>query len=335
VERDRYSVFAEWDGLLNNDWAMQSGVRYSQIGMDADAVSVNGPMGAMLALQSQFNQADRQQTEHLVDLALDLKRTLSSELNLILGAARKQRAPSYQERYLWGPFQSTSGLADGNNYLGNINLDPETAYQFELGLDWHRPTIGISPRVFYHHVNDYIQGTPSTNPVAIAASSMMGDSTPLAFNNVDARLYGLDTTWYLAINNQWQLDGTLSYVRGERRDTDDNLYRIAPVTNRVQLRYIQTDWQLGLAMVNVAAQHKVSAENTEQKTSGYSLFHLSGQYQLDKALTVNAGIDNLFDRRYQDHLGGYNRVRNNPDIALDERLYGVGRSAYLAINYQW
>ena len=327
AKRDRYSVFAEWDGDLDANWSMQAGSRYSHIKSNADAVSAQGLMGPMAAMMQMradaFNAQDRTQQDDLLDGAVTLTRILRPDLDLIIGAARKQRAASYQERYLWFPAESTSGLADGNTYLGSVDLDPETAYQYELGLDWHRPKYGISPRLFYHHVNDYIQGV---------ATAQAGT---LQFSNVDARLYGFDTSWYLALSNKWQLDGNISYVRGERRDSNDNLYRIAPLTNRIQLSYIQQDWQLGLGIVNVAGQNKVSTENAEQKTSGYSLFHLSGQYQLDKALTVHAGIDNLFDRRYQDHLGGYNRVRNNPDIAVDERLYGVGRSAYLAINYQW
>lgn len=326
VTRDRYSMFAEWQGDLNANWSMQAGGRYSKIHSDADRVSAAGLMGPMAAMMQMradaFNAEDRSQQDDLLDAAVTLNRVLRPDLDLIIGAARKQRAASYQERYLWFPAESTSGLADGNTYLGEIRLDPETAYQFELGLDWHRPTVGISPRLFYHHVNDYIQGV---------ATAQAGT---LQFSNVDARLYGFDTTWYLALNNQWQLDGSVSYVRGERRNSDDNLYRIAPLTNRIQLSYIQPDWQLALGMVNVAAQNRVSSENTEQKTSGYSLFHLTGQYQLDKALTVYAGIDNLFDRRYQDHLGGYNRVQNS-DIAIGDRLYGVGRSAYLAVNYNW
>lgn len=334
IERNRYSLFAEWKGQLNNVWSMQSGVRYSQVRMDAGAVSVNGPGGAMLVLQDRFNNANRQQTEHLVDIAMDFKRTLSSELDLLVGVARKQRAPSYQERYLWGPFQSTSGLADGNNYLGNIGLDAETAYQFELGLDWHRPLIAISPRIFYHHVNDYIQGTAATDPVAIMASTMMGDATPLQFNNVDAKLYGIDTAWFAALTNYWHLEGVVSYVRGERRDTSDNLYRIAPLTARSQLVFSQPNWQVGFEMVNVAAQKRVSRENDEQKTSGYSLFNLNGQLKITQQLTVDAGLNNVFDRRYDEHLGGYNRVVN-PDIAIGDRLPGIGRNAFVNLTMTW
>ena len=50
----------------------------------------------------------------------------------------KTRAPSYIERYLWIPLNVNAGLGDGNNYIGNIDLDPEWSNQFELGLDWDK-----------------------------------------------------------------------------------------------------------------------------------------------------------------------------------------------------
>ena len=45
----------------------------------------------------------------------------------------KTRAPSYQQLYLWVPLQATNGLADGHNYVGDINLDSEKAYESRPG----------------------------------------------------------------------------------------------------------------------------------------------------------------------------------------------------------
>lgn len=322
VERDRLSAFAEWDGSLNSDWDMQSGLRITRVKTDAGDVSTN--MDGMPAMLSQsFNNSDRSQSDILTDIALNFTRHLTSDLDLQLGLARKERAPSFQERYLWLPLEATSGLADGNKYVGDVNLDPETAYQLEVGVDWHQSSFALSPRVFYHRVNDYIQGV---------AGGPMG---ALQFSNVDAELYGMDTNWLWALSNQWQLDGTVSYVRGKRRDTDDNLYRIAPLTARTQLSYLQSDWRVGIEAVTVAAQNKVSSENGEEKTGGYALFNLSGQYQVNASLTLQAGVNNLFDRKFRDHLGGYNRVSGNDDIAVGERLPGLGRSVYAGLSLNW
>lgn len=337
AERDRFSVFAEWDGNLNDDWKMQSGLRLSHIKTDADDVNSSMGMAPVVSLRNNFNNADRSQSDTLADIAMTFTRTLNQSLNLELGFARKERAPSYLERYLWLPLETTSGLADGKNYIGNIDLDPETAYQFELGLDWHTPDFAISPRIFYHHINDYIQGVAANNMAASMISMMMNPmaGSPLQYDNVDAKLYGFDTNWLWSLTDNWELDGTVSYVRGKRRDTNDNLYRIAPLTARTQLSYIQPDWRVGIEAVTVASQSNISAENDEQETSGYAYFNLSGQYQVSQSLQLHAGVSNVFDRDYQNHLGGYNRVSGNDDIAVGERLPGWGRSLYVGMNLNW
>ncbi|RKZ80676.1 MAG: TonB-dependent receptor, partial [Gammaproteobacteria bacterium] len=340
IERDRYGIFGEKKFTVNK-WNLETGIRYTRVEMDADSVGTSmsmmqNMMGANARiLQNNFNNSDREQNENLFDIVLNSSYPLSSQLDLISGLARKERAPSYQERYLWIPLESTAGLADGNNYIGNIELDPETAYQAELGIDWHTPKAAFSPRMFYHHINDYIQGTPSTNTAANMLSAMMGNPNPLQFDNVDAKLYGIDANWLVALNTQWQLDGTVSYVRGKRRDTSDNLYRIAPLTARTMLSYIKTEWSVGVEAVTISAQNDVSSENNETESSGYAFFNLLGNYQATRELTLSAGVNNVFDREYQDHLGGYNRIKDNPDIAPGERLPGLGRSAYVSVNLNW
>lgn len=342
VERDRYSAFAEWNGELQPDWKLHSGVRLTRVAMDADEVSSSMadmmPMGDVATLRNRFNEAKRDQDEDLIDLSLVLTHTINSNVDVEFGLARKERAASYQERYLWLPMQSTSGLADGNNHLGNVNLDAETAYQAELGLDWHTATAGFSPRIFYHHINDYIQGVAATDTTIIDVSSMAGmggDTTPLQYDNVDAKLYGFDANWFVSLTNEWQLDGTVSYVRGKRRDTSDDLYRLAPLTARTMISYVQTNWRVGFEAETIAKQSKVSDENEEQKTSGYALFNLSGNYQPSEHVVFSAGVNNLFDRDYDNHLGGYNRISDNPDIGHKERLPGAGRSAYIGANVSW
>ena len=82
----------------------------------------------------------------------------------------------------------------------------------------------------------------------------------------------------------------------------------------------------------MARQNKVSDENNEQNTGGYALFNISGQYQVTPAVTMLAGVNNLFDRYYVNHLGGTNRAAGNPDLAMGDRVPGLGRSAYINVN---
>ena len=339
VKRDRYSLFTEWKSEVATGWNLESGLRYSLVEMDAgDTAVFSGAAAGLLALNADFNARDHNEDEILIDVFTTLTHDLSNKTSIELGLARKTRAPSYQERYLWAPLQSAGGLADGNNYVGDINLDQEVAYQLELGFDWHTNRAVISPRIFYHHINNYIQGVAGRTTAVqnmVSTSLNPGQPVPLKFSNIDAKLYGIDANWLVAISPEWQLDGIVSYVRGERRDTSDDLYRISPLTARTMLTYIQPTWRVGIEAETVAKQNKVSDENFENKSSGYALFNVSSQYQATPDIAITAGVSNIFNRHYSEHLGGINRAAGNADIAVGNSLPSAGRNGYINVNYNF
>lgn len=81
-----------------------------------------------------------------------------------IGVARKNRAPNLIERYLWTPLSASAGQADGRTYLGDLGLDPEAAWQFNVAADWHGPRWQFKVSPFYTVVDDYIQGRPISRP---------------------------------------------------------------------------------------------------------------------------------------------------------------------------
>jgi len=299
----------------------------------------NMPSMAELAnnLQDDFNKANRDVSDTNVDLALSSQTQLTETLSLYVGLGIKNRAPSYQERYLWTPMEATGGLADGHTYIGDINLESETAYQSDVGLTWQSSDFMIAPHVFYQHIDNYIQGIPMTmedSSAKMMASMMANDENPLKFANVDAKLYGMDVNFYYNINDSFQLSGIASYVKGERRDISDNLYRIAPLNGQVTMSYHNDSLITNLSLVAVTAQDDVSLTNGEKTTSGYGLVNIDVEYFVNSDLTLRGGIDNLFDREYQNHLGGYNRVKN-VETPVMERLPSEGLSAWLEATYSF
>lgn len=337
VERDSYGVFTEWEGNFAN-WQIETGIRYTRVSMDSGDVSVSGMMGMMAlnagVLATGFNGADLDKDYHNVDLAFNAQRELNSETTLNLGLGRKNRAPSYQERYLWLPLPSAGGLADGRSYTGNLGIDKETAYEVTLGIDWVTESVWANPQVFYRYIDDYIQGVPSTNMTANMLSTMMSGNSALMFDNIDAKMYGVDLGYGYQLSDHFRLEGTLSYVRGERDDEDDNLYRVAPLNNRLAVIYQEHGMELKAESILYAKQSKVSSFNNEEKTSGYGIINLSANYQLTHQLTVSGGVENLFDHLYLDHLAGYNR-NSDSDVSVGDRLPGAGRNIYLSLAYNW
>jgi iron complex outermembrane receptor protein len=211
----------------------------------------------------------------------------------------------------------------------------------ELGLDFNGGRLVLSPRLFYREVENYIQGTP--NPVAPAnmfvnmmnINSGRNMAAPLQFNNIDATMWGFDMDWRYDISDSWSLQGLVNYVRGERDDVHDNLYRIAPLNASAALSYRSARWGAAVEAAAFDRQDKVSATNNEQESDSYALLGLSAYWQVRAGIRLATGIDNVLDENYQDHLGGVNRVSGNPDIARGERLPGNGRNLYLRLDYQF
>ena len=335
VKNQRNSAFVEWTPS-SGKFSHTLGLRLKD--NRADAAEVSSSMAMMnpniKALRDEFNDADRDVSDTTFDLALNSEYQWSNALALNYALAIKQRAPSYQERYLWMPMQATGGLADGKTYVGNINLDVETAYQINAGLSYQQDDFAIAPQFFYQKVDDYIQGTPSTDMRVKMVASMMGDDSPLTFDNIDATLYGVDMNWHYRLNEHFKLSGIVSYVKGERDDINDDLYRISPLNTRINLLYHYKNWQSNLAIHAYASQDDVSALNNEQASAGYAVVDWQVDYFVSSGLVVRLGANNLLDKQYSDHLGGVNRA-NGSDIAVGEKVSAMGRNVYLAMDYQF
>jgi len=341
VERERFSAFGEWRGSLGDDWHLVLGGRLGQVRGDAGRVTPPGLPPAQ-ALATAFNDADRDKSDTLADWALLLRRELGEAWSLRFGLSRKTRAPSYIERYAWLPIESTAGLADGNNHVGNLDLDPEVAHEVEIGLDWERDGAYFSPRVFYRDVDDYIQGTPASDGPAVMVSTVNGDSTPLRYGNVGAEFHGADAGFGYRFDANWRIDGSVSYVRAERTDVDDDIFRVAPLNGSLALTFSRERWRFRAETLWAADQDKVSEENGEPESEGYAVLNLLAEVDVNENLRVAAGIDNVFDTFYRDHLAGFNRVRDSdiggataPPATEDNRIPGTGRNFTLRMEYTW
>jgi iron complex outermembrane receptor protein len=336
-ERDNLGIFAELSGN-HNSWDYQVGYRHNRIELNSATVGAMGMMGSDMdmdmgmnnnvcstmhdcanELANAFNQADRTLNHNTNNLVIKLNRALNKETVLSFDLGVKQRAPSYRETYLWVPLSITGGLADGRNYVGNLNLKPEISREINLGLSKNKANFSIQPQIFYRQIENYIQGTPSTDSAVNSLSNLMAGSPALAYSNTNAEIYGLDTNWNLSINNQWSADGVVSYVRGKRTDVKDNLYRIAPTNVRVSVNYqaAQAPLKVSVESIIYARKKHVASYANESQTAGYGIINLSAKWTVNNALQVHSGINNLFDRYYAS------------DIAVGEVIPGMGRTLYV------
>lgn len=329
VEDIQFGVFAELEAQNLN-----LGLRLKQVYSDAGEVShfmkTNNQAQSLL---SEFNNNERETSDILFDLAINWNKPLSDSTSFSIGGGVKQKAPAYQQRYLWLPMQSTGGLADGHNYIGNINLKSETAYQLNLGYRYKGTNLQFSPNVFYQYIDNYIQATPSNNTTANELANNMMQQAPMQFSNVGARLFGTDLTSTYQINEQLQLIGIGSIVYGERTDIEDNLYRISAPNIKLNARYSLNNWLVNFEWQGFAKQNRTSDTNNERQTSGYGIANIHVTYFYQHAL-LEFGVENLLNKEYHSHLAGLYRVTNK-SLPHEEKIHGEGRNFFMKFDIEF
>ncbi|MAP95268.1 MAG: TonB-dependent receptor [Ponticaulis sp.] len=337
ISQDRFGGFAEYAGSLAF-FESEIGLRVDTHDYSAGPAIV-GPalpmMPNMLAMA--FSAADRDGRDTTVDAVARLWTPMENGLSWRLTLAHKQQMPGYIQRFGWLPINASGGLADGNIYVGDLSLEPETAWIGEVGADFAASRFYARPTLFVRQIDNYIQGVPYDDtpgvintPVEMIAN-MNGDPTPLVWGNVDARLYGFDLDAGYDLPGPLRLDGVLNFVRGERRDIDDNLYRVAPPNLSMGLTWEKESWSTTFEVRGYADQDDVSATNSEAQSDGYVIVNAYADWDINDGVRLSAGVENLFDQVYRDHLSGYNR-NGFGDVPLGERLPGPGRGAFVRLS---
>ena len=353
-ERDRLAVYGEWEAQWNPQWLTQFGLRHETVDMNTG--EVQGYNATYLADATAFNAADRDITDRNLDATALARFTPTAMQTYEFGVAQKTRSPNLYERYTW----STGGMAmrminwfgDGNGYVGNLDLEPETARTLSVTADWHdaeRAQWGLKVTPYYTKVDDYIDaercsGGSGMGAVCTAANLTAEDAfVYLQFVNQDATLYGIDVSGFMPLAKtvslgEFTLNGMLNYVRGENDETGDNLYNMMPLNTTVAVVQKLGGWTGSVEWQWVDEKDRLSWERNEQGTDSYNLFNLRGSYEW-KQVRLDIGIENVADKLYYHPLGGaylgQGKTMSGTDVAWGTTVPGMGRSLYTAVNVKF
>ncbi len=344
VERHRDSLFGEWQGDLTGSLSAELGARVTRVDMAAGQAGTGSKPGAppVKRLVGDFNSGDRDAEDTQLDWVAKLSYQASDRIAWHLEAGRKTRSPSYIERFAWLPIEATAGLADGNNHIGQVDLDPEVAHEIGAGFDWSTAVSYLRPRVFYRDVDGFITGTPFDDTPGVVdsdverVSNVNGDPTPLIYSNTGARFYGFDVDFGYQFDQHWRMTGAVSLTRAERTDIDDNIYRVPPAHGHLRLQYERPSWEAFVGTNWAATEERISETNNDAstadpETSGYAVVNAGLGWSPTPATRLRLAVNNVFDRRYEQQLGGFNRVADS-DVERGERLPGAGRHAVVRIS---
>jgi iron complex outermembrane receptor protein len=236
-QRDRLNVFAEWEARWNPQWVTQLGTRAATVEMNTGPVQGYNTSATYLADATAFNAADRQRSDHNIDLSALARYTPDQNTTYEFGYSQKTRSPNLYERFAW----STGGMAmnmvnwvgDGNGYVGNLALQPEVAHTLSATADWHdaaQTLWGMKVTPYLTYVKDYIDATRCSSTNSNCGAANHTATTGFVFLQLttqSARLYGVDVSGHavLAKNTgfgSFTATGMLSYVRGTNETTGGN-----------------------------------------------------------------------------------------------------------------
>ncbi len=208
--------------------------------------------------------------------------------------------------------------------IGDNNLVPENAYETDLSIHYHKENFTFDIAGFYNIINNYIFISPT------------GDTTSSGiyiykYKQANSALFGGEAGLHIHPKPiEWlHFETTFSSVIG-KQDNGDYLPFVPAHKLRIELRAEKENLLfLKKAFVSVyttTAFNQMNAAPDETPTSGYSLLDLSigGNIKIQNQLmSVSLSANNLFDRKYIDHLstlkevGLFNPGRN---IALSLRI---------------
>jgi len=242
---------------------------------------------------------------------------------LFAGLGRTQRYPDY-----WEAIKNES--TDSVSAFGTL---PETTTQLDVGLLSKHGAFEWNLSLFAADIADFIL----VQSAYAKPSSMMGTRSAIVTRNVAATTRGGEAglAWRFAAD--WKLDASLAYVRGTN-DTDARpLAQLPPLESRLAVAYSRPTWSAGALLRAVARQNRVAINQGNivgqdlGATPGFAAFSLHGSWKPTAHTRLSAGIDNLFDRAYAEHLSKSGAMV--PGFVQTTRVNEPGRMFWLKFDF--
>ncbi|MDQ9172369.1 TonB-dependent copper receptor [Oxalobacteraceae bacterium R-40] len=274
-------IFGELTHQFQNDDRLIAGLRadrwHAKDSRAMVAMQANPTAGATRdeTLESGFARFER-----------DLK---TMPLTLYAGLGHSERFPDY-----WEAISKESATS-----LSAFHTRPEKTDQLDIGAIYQSQKLHVSLSAFYGKVDDFI---------LTQSNVAKGMRNVVIARNIDATTWGGELGVEYALSTRWKLDGSLSYVRGTNDSDDTPLAQIPPLETRFGLNYDDGTWSFGSLLRVVAKQDRFDLNKGNivgqdlGSTPGFAVFSLNGGWKPRKEVLLSAGIDNLFDRTYAEHL---------------------------------
>jgi iron complex outermembrane receptor protein len=190
---------------------------------------------------------------------------------------------------------------DGYDYIGNPSLKTEKSVSARLSLLYFNNGLKINLSQSFNYLTDYIMGITDANipPMNFYTNGLR------VYNNVPgATLYSTDLQIMYKPAGGFSFFLLGKYTLGQLKDGTP-LPLIPPFKNLLTVRYEKGRWSFQADNETSLAQNRVNSDYGETKSPSYTLFNIKSSVHFmmkGSMLDFSAGITNIFDTYYYEHL---------------------------------
>lgn len=240
-----------------------------------------------------------------------------------IGLGYVERMPDY-----WELFSPKSGNDQANTFN---QIDTEKTFQLDLGYQHQYAGFNSWASAYVGLIQDYILTTylPTGANQALEAHS----------RNVDATIAGAEAGVGYQFSDAIQADVSAMYAWGKNTSNNTPLPQISPLEGRINLRYVQDNYNLGLLWRIVDGQSRISEREGNivgydvKKSTGFGTLSLNGTYKLAQDVDLSVGIDNVLNKTYAEHL---NKLGNaGLGFAATEQFNNIGRNYWARLSMKF
>lgn len=310
-----YGAFSEWTYAIDQHQKVVAGARVDQVKID----NLQNAKNRKDTVPSGFVRLEKSLPEH--------------GLKTYLGLGYVERTPDFWELYS----TTTDHGVGSTDMMGKTtykmvdnldNLNNERTAQLDLGLQAEHGAWSTWASVYAGLIKDFI----------LLEYNTLDKRKPLA-RNVDATIAGAEAGVGYQFNDHFQADLSTMYAWGENTSDHRALPQIAPLEGRLNLRYVDEKYSLGLLWRAVAKQNRISLNEgnvvgydmNESKT--FDTLAVNGTYKLTDAVDVSVGIDNVLDKAYTEHLNKAGASMFG--YAASEQFNNIGRNYWMRMSMKF
>lgn len=302
--RNQLGVSASWS------WQPVSSIQWQILGR-ADIISSRLATAEAKDHVAVFDNSFRGRNDLLKNLSAIFSKKMGDRFKITAGAGYTERMATASELFGFYLFNAS----DGFDYIGNPSLKPERCYQADLSLTYTYKRNSIRLNGYYNKVMNFIAG--KVNP-AYSSMTIGANGVKTTVNLQHVTVAGAEATGSFKPAGKWDIVTTFRY--GMATDMNhEPMPSVSPVKNMNAVRFLPGPFSVQLETESALSQNRVSGQWGEDRTPGYFLLHARFGYkkEIQRICTeIQAGVENIFDRKYHDHLDWGNIARPGRNIYI-------------------